>query len=93
MDRTEGIYRGNAVSDHFNRCTAEGIRTCIEARLPFLPEGETLRILEVGAGTGGTSGFVLEAVEPYGDRISYDYTDISLGFIRKGKNYFSGNEG
>ena len=88
MDQIEGIYRGNAVADHFNRCTAEGIRTCIEARLPSLPEGEALRILEVGAGTGGTSGFVLEAVEPYGDRISYDYTDISLGFIRKGKNTF-----
>ncbi len=41
-----------------------------------------LRILEVGAGTGATSAKVLEALEPFGDRIAeYCYTDLSKAFL------------
>ena len=44
-----------------------------------LPEGRRLRVLEVGAGTGGTTGSVLAAL-PAG-RFDYVYTDISAGFF------------
>ncbi|KAI1738583.1 putative polyketide synthase [Xylaria scruposa] len=43
-----------------------------------------LRVLEIGAGTGGTTTKVLEALKsPYGERLYsvYTYTDISSGFM------------
>jgi malonyl CoA-acyl carrier protein transacylase len=51
-----------------------------------------LRILEVGAGTGGTTSKVLEALKtPYGERLysSYTYTDISPGFFGAAKERFA----
>ncbi|KAL8720656.1 MAG: hypothetical protein Q9225_002526 [Loekoesia sp. 1 TL-2023] len=46
-----------------------------------------LRILEVGAGTGGTTFQVLQACSPYGESFcsEYMYTDISNGFFKTGQ--------
>lgn len=46
-----------------------------------------LRILEVGAGTGGTTFRVLSACSPDGERFcsEYMYTDISKGFFKTGE--------
>lgn len=52
----------------------------------------TLRILEVGAGTGGTTSWVLKALQSTeGVRLfsRYDYTDISVGFFPSAKEKFS----
>lgn len=56
-----------------------------------------LRILEVGAGTGGTTAEVLPAlssVKPYNDRnyLSYTFTDVSPGFFRSAKERFQDYE-
>lgn len=54
-----------------------------------------LRILEVGAGTGGTTARVLEALtSSYGERMysHYSYTDISAGFMAAAKDRFAGAE-
>ena len=51
-----------------------------------------LKILELGAGTGGTTALVLDYMKsPYGERMysSYTYTDISSGFLMKAKERFS----
>jgi SAM-dependent methyltransferase len=55
-----------------------------------------LRVLEVGAGTGGTTHKVLSAlISPYGERMysSYLYTDISAGFMSTAKERFAAFEG
>ncbi|KAG9249431.1 polyketide synthase [Emericellopsis atlantica] len=55
-----------------------------------------MRVLEVGAGTGGTTSKVLAALmSPYGERMysSYLYTDISLGFMTAAKERFAHVEG
>ncbi|ORY69074.1 uncharacterized protein BCR38DRAFT_508552 [Pseudomassariella vexata] len=55
-----------------------------------------LRVLEVGAGTGGTTARVLQALtSPYGERLysCYSYTDISAGFMAAAKERFAGAEG
>jgi Methyltransferase domain. len=45
-------------------------------------ENAGIRIIEVGAGTGGTSAGVLEKIRPYSDHIrEYCYTDISKAFL------------
>ncbi|KAI9150039.1 LOW QUALITY PROTEIN: Highly reducing polyketide synthase lcsB [Paramyrothecium foliicola] len=51
-----------------------------------------LRVLEVGAGTGGTTSKVLEALTTqYGERLysTYTYTDISAGFMAAAKERFA----
>lgn len=48
-----------------------------------------LRLLEIGAGTGGTSRPVLDALEPLGDRFDYAFTDLSPGLVRKARQRFA----
>lgn len=50
-----------------------------------------LRVLEIGAGTGGTTATVLPALRSaYGERmyLSYTYTDVSAGFFPAAKQRF-----
>ena len=63
-------------------------RRCARAS-PTLPAGETLQILEVGAGTGGTTAFVLEALAPFADRIRYLFTDIGKFFLDAARQRFA----
>lgn len=50
-----------------------------------------LRILEIGAGTGGTTATVLDHLSSHGERMygSYHYTDISAGFFVEAKDRFA----
>lgn len=48
---------------------------------------KSLQILEVGAGIGSTTGYVLSAVNP--TNVRYVYTDISRYFLQVGKENFS----
>ncbi|KAK7978171.1 polyketide synthase [Apiospora saccharicola] len=58
--------------------------------------GADLRVLEIGAGTGGTTTCVLESLCPSGSRSSgdarllkYTYTDVSAGFFEKAGQKFA----
>jgi acyl transferase domain-containing protein/SAM-dependent methyltransferase/acyl carrier protein len=55
------------------------ITAAVQESARALPEGRGLRILEVGAGTGGLSAQVLPALER--GLHSYTFTDISAGFF------------
>ncbi|MGI6668752.1 MAG: SDR family NAD(P)-dependent oxidoreductase [Acetivibrionales bacterium] len=88
MSLVEGIYKGNPAVDYYNRLVSWSLRLYIETRLPKLEQGEKIKILEVGAGTGGTSAAVFEAIRPYGKHLCYHYTDISSGFIQYGRNIY-----
>lgn len=53
----------------------------------LLSKQQNLSILEIGAGTGGTTGHILRACSPSGESFCerYLYTDISAGFFEKGE--------
>lgn len=58
--------------------------------------GADLKVLEIGAGTGGTTTSILEGISPTGSRINgdsrllkYTYTDISPGFFEQAAQKFS----
>jgi amino acid adenylation domain-containing protein len=51
------------------------------------PAERRLRILEIGAGTGGTTTFLLPLLEA--DRTQYTFTDISGFFTRQAKDKYS----
>lgn len=85
----ERIYQGNELADAYNRATARMIVQYIEKRLAHRAQ-DRIRIVEVGAGTGGTSRFVLEAIAPYAEHVAYDYTDISRSFAGHMEREFGG---
>ncbi len=55
--------------------------------LKDLPEEQNIRIIEIGAGTGGMSQAVLSVLPV--DRTEYVYTDLSPMFLQKAKERFS----
>ena len=84
-DLVAPLYRGNAWADHFNTRLARAVRRAAEAA----PPGATLRVIEVGAGTGGASEAVLAALDALGTgRVAYSYTDVSPGFLAHGRRHF-----
>ncbi|MUG91826.1 amino acid adenylation domain-containing protein [Scytonema sp. UIC 10036] len=88
VELVEGIYKGNPIANHFNELVADSVVSYVQARLAQRKGDEKITILEIGAGTGGTSANVLKALLPYGNFIHYIYTDISLAFVNYGREQF-----
>ncbi|WP_439596797.1 SDR family NAD(P)-dependent oxidoreductase [Falsiroseomonas sp.] len=80
LDLVQGIYRGNRLGDFCNRLVAAAVAGAVRKPGP-------VRVLEVGAGTGGTSRSVLAQLDARGD-VDYVYTDISLAFAQFGRREF-----
>lgn len=72
------IYKDNPMADYFNKVVAD---TVVNYARTF--SDKTLRIIEIGAGTGSTTESLLPQLDPH--NTSYLFTDISLGFIRIAK--------
>lgn len=89
MSLVEGLYSGSAIVDYFNSLIAVYIQLYLEERVKSLRTGEKINILEIGAGTGSSTGPVLEKVADFGSCITYCYTDISTGFLSYGRQKFS----
>jgi amino acid adenylation domain-containing protein len=64
------------------------LRDVAKALAGSLPRGRTLRVLEVGAGTGGATGAVLEGLAP--TRPHYVFTDLSASFLTAARQKFGG---
>ena len=75
----EAVYKENAVAARFSRTVAA---VAAQVVADWTPANGKLRILEIGAGTGGTSEPVFEALRAHADRIGeYRYTDVSRAFL------------
>ncbi|TMM37903.1 MAG: SDR family NAD(P)-dependent oxidoreductase, partial [Actinobacteria bacterium] len=86
-DLIERVYSGQSSADHYHRMMADQVRTA----LPDMHRatGRPVRIVEVGAGTGASSAFVLAACADSGVPVEYRYTDISSAFLRRGEDAFA----
>lgn len=81
MKLVEGIYTHNTDADFFNEVVADTAAAFIEARIKQNSSSK-LRIIEMGAGTGGTARVVLQKLQPYREYIEeYCYTDVSRAFL------------
>ena len=81
MALVEGIYKNNDVADYFNKVLADTAAAYIGELLEIDPAAR-IRILEIGAGTGGTSSMVFKRLQPFRENIQeYCYTDISKAFL------------
>ncbi|MFJ2867945.1 SDR family NAD(P)-dependent oxidoreductase [Kitasatospora sp. NPDC087314] len=88
VELVEGCYRDNHVADLFNRAMAGAAVGVVAERLRREP-GARLRILEIGAGTGGTSAGMFAALKPYQDSIeTYVYTDLSKAFLNHARTAY-----
>ena len=76
------LYREAPAARAFNGLLSSAVGAVVSG----LPEGRRLRVLEVGAGTGGTTGAVLGALP--GSRFDYAYTDVSAGFFPGARERF-----
>ncbi|QPV76170.1 type I polyketide synthase [Bacillus velezensis] len=84
----EGIYRNNIISDFFNDKLADTLIAVLKERLEKDPQAK-IRILEIGAGTGGTSAAVMRKLKPYEAHIvEYCFTDISKAFLLHAEDIF-----
>ena len=76
------LYRESPMLRAANRLLASAVASMVAA----LPAGRTLRVLEIGGGTGATSEAVLDAL-PAG-RFHYTFNDISAAFLDAARRRF-----
>ena len=81
----EGVYVDNPVAETYNRLVAGAVAQYCGTRLAA-DASTPLRILEAGAGTGGTTGAVLSALAPFSERVRYVYSDVSANFVKLGRD-------
>ncbi len=62
------------------------VQTAVASIVEQLPSDRSLRILEIGAGTGGTTSFVVPQLPA--ERVSYTFTDVSPHFTVKAAQKF-----
>ncbi|MGW7413252.1 beta-ketoacyl synthase N-terminal-like domain-containing protein [Streptomyces sp. NPDC054863] len=84
FDLVAPVYQSNPIADYFNRICAQVV-THYQRRTA----GRPLRILEIGAGTGSTTKFVLPMLDPR--EVSYHFTDLSYAFLHKARDAFGGD--
>ncbi len=83
-DAVEKVYQDTPQSRYYNGIMAKALKSVVDA----LPFDRKISILEIGAGTGGTTSALLPVLPP--ERTRYVYTDISPIFTAKGQERFSG---
>jgi SAM-dependent methyltransferase len=79
----EAIYQHSAVARYLNAMVRAAVQAAVGAR------PGRVALLEIGAGTGGTSASVLSALPA--DRTTYVYTDMSDLFLTQAQEKFAGH--
>ena len=83
LSEMERLYQTSPPARTYNQLVAEALRVVRDAWLDERP----LRILEVGAGTGSTTAFVLPLLA--GRAVEYTFTDVSPLFLNRAREKFS----
>ncbi|MGE0158273.1 MAG: type I polyketide synthase [Gemmatimonadales bacterium] len=82
FELAEGLYERSTTMRYANGLAA----AACEALSSTIPPGRTLRVLEVGAGTGGTTSSLLPALPA--DRTRYQCTDVSNAVLDRARTRF-----
>jgi len=84
LEKTAALYTDSPFTAVYNQM----IRAAVQQIVAVLPEDRTLRVLEIGAGTGGTTRYVLPELPP--GRTQYSFTDLSPLFLARASERFKG---
>ena len=88
VQHVEAVYGKHPVANYFNTLLGDRLLAYIEQRLAQDPQAR-LRILEVGAGSGGTSATLIARLGAYAAHIDqYCYTDLAGAFLGHGQAQF-----
>ena len=87
FELAQGLYERSATMLYINQLAA----AAFEVMGAATPAGRTLRVLEIGAGTGGTSSSLLPALPA--DRRTYRFTDVSDAFLARARERFAAEPG
>lgn len=79
----ESLYQHNAVIGHCNTIAAAAMAALVHRSAP----DQTFRVIEVGAGIGGTTASLLKVLSP--DRSEYLHTDLTGFFEPSAREKFS----
>ena len=77
------LYANSPEAEGLNRLVAQAMEQVLAA----LPADSKLRILEIGAGTGGTTAHLLPQLRAY--QVDYLFSDISPFFLEKAQGRFA----
>ena len=89
MKLVEGIYKDNALADWYNEVLGETLKACIKQKLQD-DDTSKIRLLEIGAGTGGTTAKLLPLLQEFAGVITeYCYTDVSKAFLMHAEEYYA----
>jgi|GEM_PF-1210435 len=87
-EQVENLYRDDPTAVYLNHLAADSVVAYVEHRVASLADGACVNVLEVGAGTGGTSAQIFARLERFGDRVRYLYSDVSPRCLRRGEEQF-----
>ncbi len=82
-ETAEYLYQKMPMVRYFNGIA----RAIVESNVAALPKSRQIRVLEVGAGTGGTTSSLLPALPA--ERTVYYYTDLSEFFFTEAERKFN----
>lgn len=89
LELVSGVYNGNRVADYFNTVLCDTLERAVAQRIAQDPNVR-LRMVEIGAGTGGTANRVFDRLWAYRENIGeYLYTDLSRAFLIHARHNFS----
>lgn len=83
FEEARSLYVESPFAQTYNRALGEAL----QAALATVPPGARLRVLEIGAGTGGTTTYVLPLLPA--DRTEYTFTDLSPLFLERAAEQFA----
>ena len=82
LSTTMAIYEHSPTAQQMNTLMQQALLSALDQ----LPADRGVRVLEIGAGTGGTSAYLLPHLPP--ERTEYVFTDISPLFINRAQEKF-----
>lgn len=83
----EKLYQDAPVARTYNTLVSEAVSAAVSAALKRMSPETKIRILEIGAGTGGTTSYVLPVLPA--DQTHYLFTDVSPMFTTRAAEKFS----
>lgn len=83
LDSAEQMYERSPFAHFYNSLAGEAVAAAVAE----LGANQPLRVLEIGAGTGGTSSYVLAHLPA--DQTTYVYTDVSPHFTIRAREKFA----
>jgi acyl transferase domain-containing protein/acyl carrier protein len=94
IDPLEILFGGNSFIEQFfsdsvsYRPCYRTVQSVMQAVVKSLPEGRKLRILELGAGTGGLTSHVLPTLDLAREQVDYVFTDVANQFLARAGQRF-----